>query len=606
MIEIEQEVAGRKARIRVVEDQEDVSAFYQWLESSGEGVFAADTETTGLDIFSSEFRVRTVQIGRGLEAWVLPIEEVEVDLGFLTTLDLVFHNAAYDYLAIRQGLGIKLDWERITDTRILAHLFDSRPAREGGIGHSLQELTAAFLDAEVAENVKGSMMQMRNETKLTKNEIFAKIDLWHPTYLLYAGMDVVLTYALRNILNIRLAELERRIPEFQRETLIKFEHKVAEICAELEFNGFLLDLDYSNKLSAELEEEQDVWEAVALSEFGTESVNANAQVAADLIESGVRLNELTDSGNYKLDKSVLEPLAKEGHLLAVAVTEAKKAKKWRTSWVDKFIALADDNARAHASINPLAARTARMSITGIPAQTLPATDWTIRRCFIADPGHTIVSCDYQAQELRVLAAISRDKNMSQAFAEGADLHALTASASGVERSVGKTVNFAYVYGSGAGNIAETCGISVPKAREVIKGFETMYPGVKRLSDRLQHLAKTKGYIVTKTGRVLWTDKERPYAALNYMVQSTSRDITAAALVRLDAAGFTPYLRLPIHDEILACLPEEHAETGANRIAEIMAQYLDGVHIAADADVFGPDWGAGYVSDDEREAYEATL
>lgn len=601
---ITQAITGREAVIRIVENEEDLDEFFYWKDNHEGARFACDTETTGLDIFSPEFRVRTVQLGVGLEAWVLPIEELSVNLEFLMDLDLTFHNAAYDYLALRQGVGIKLDWAKITDTKILAHLLDSRAHREGGIGHSLQELTAKFISEEIAENVKGSMMKMANEIKVKKSEVFQNIDLWNETYLLYAGMDVVLTYALRNVLERELVELKHLEPRFN-ESLIPYEHKLAEICAEMEYNGFLMDRDYAQKLSDELQEEQDVWEAIALNEYGTESVNAGAQVAADLIDSGVRLNALTDSGAYKVDKSVLEPLAKKGNLLATAVIEAKKAKKWRTSWVDKFLDGADANGRAHANINPLLARTARMSITGIPAQTLPASDWTIRRCFIADPGHTIVSCDYQAQELRVLAALSGDQNMQSAFREGADLHQMTADASGVDRSVGKTVNFAYVYGSGAGNIASTCNISVPKAREVIKGFERTYPGVKRLSEKLQSEAKSLGRIVTSTGRVLWTDPERPYAALNYMIQSTSRDITSSALLRLDEAGFTPYLRLPIHDEILACLPSEHAEWGAKRIASIMRQEFKGVDIASDADVLGPDWGAGYVSDDEREAYEAT-
>jgi DNA polymerase-1 len=171
------------------------------------------------------------------------------------------------------------------------------------------------------------------------------------------------------------------------------------------------------------------------------------------------------------------------------------------------------------------------------------------------------------------------------------------------------VNFAYVYGSGAGNIAETCDITVPKAREVIKGFERTYPGVKKLSDRLQQQAKAKGYIVTAFGRVIRTDTDRPYAALNYMVQSSSRDITARALLRLDKAGFTPYLRLPIHDEILAEVPEERAKGASEKIARIMEEELYGVLIASDAEVLGKSWGGGYINpDDPQDAldYEATF
>src|SRR5699024_177045 len=302
---------------------------------------------------------------------------------------------------------------------------------------------------------------------------------------------------------------------------------------------------------------------------------------------------------WKLDKTVIEPLAEQGHPLAQAVVAAKRAKKWRTTWVQKFLDNRDPDDRCHASIQPLRARTARMSITGIPAQTLPAGDWKVRRCFIADPGESIVSIDYKAQELRVLAALSGDRNMIEAFATGADLHQMTADASGVDRSVGKTVNFAYVYGSGPKNIAETCGISVDKAREVIKGFESTYPAVKRLSERLQRDAKRKGHIVTASGRRIPVDPERPYAALNYLIQSTSRDITSAALIRLDNAGFTPYLRLPFHDEVLACVPTEQAYELAQQIAELMKTPYSGVLIDTDCDVFGESWGHGYFPEEDK-------
>lgn len=602
MITITHPIAGREAIIRVIETGDDILDFSEWLNRHEGEPIAIDTETTGLDIFSDGFKVRTVQVGIGLEAWVYIINPESRDGSFLDAVvrgrDLYLQNAAYDYLAIRQYFGYEMDWARITDTKILAHLVDSRAAREGGTGHSLQELTARYLDAEVADEVKGSMAKLSKETGLKKGELFAQIDVWNPTYLLYAGMDVILTYGLRNV-------LLPLVPASAKH-LIGFEHRLADVCAQMEFNGFLLDREYAQELSDTLQEEQEVWEAIALVYYGTESVNANAQVAEDLIASGVKLTKLTDSGQYKMDKTILEPLVEAGHTLAIAVTEAKRAKKWRTSWVDTFLEEADSRGLCHANINPLRARTGRMSITGIPAQTLPASDWMIRRCFIADPGHSIVSCDYQAQELRVLAALSGDQVMQQAFAEGADLHQITADSAGVARSVGKTVNFAYVYGSGPANIAETCGITFMEAKKVIQGFERTYPGVKRLSENLQKEAKSRGFITTPSGRRLYVDKDRAYSALNYMIQSTSRDITAAALLRLADAGFSKYLRLPIHDEVLACVPEEHAEWGARKIAEIMETTFMGVVIAADADVLGASWGGGYIDEDSKEAYEATF
>lgn len=601
---IEYPFKGHTAIIRICEDRYDLGSYQEWQTSfdKDKTCFAVDTETTGLDIFSEGFKVRTIQVGVGLEAWVIPVSELGItseDAARILDLPhLVFQNAAYDVLAIKSFFGIQLDWDSITDTKILAHLVDSRSVKEGGPGLSLEDLTRYYISEEIADGVKSSMSTMAREIGCKKGEVFKTVDTFNETYLLYAGMDVVLTWGLYKI-------LLPLVPKSSK-GLIRFEHDVARVCAEMSEHGFLLDQDYTRSFSQELHEIQEYWEAVAYLETGCESVNSNAQVAEDLLQMGVRLNDLTPSGAYKVNKEILDPLVEQGNSLAIAVTEAKKAKKWRTSWVDTFLEAADSNGRCHASINPLQARTGRMSITGIPVQQLPSSDWRVRRCFIPEPGQVVVSCDYQAQELRVLAALSGDENMIKAFAEGADLHQMTADASGVERSVGKTVNFAYVYGSGPANIAKTCGISVGKAREVIKGFERTYPRVKALSDSLSKQAEKNGFIVTPTGRRLRVDKDRTYAALNYMIQSTSRDITAAALLRLDEEGFTPYLRLPIHDEVVASLPEEHAEWGAQRIADIMAYDMKGVHIGTDADVYGRSWGGGYCSEDEEQDYEATF
>lgn len=622
MITLETELDnGRRATVNAPETPEDYLKFTQWLHSHQGEPVAVDTETTGLEIYGEGFCIRTVQVGIGLEAWVINTETHGITRGTLEQWfegrDLYFHNATYDVLALEQCYGYRADWSRITDTMILAHLVDSRGVREGGPGHSLSELTRTVLKMpKVADGVKGSIASMAKEIGCTKSELFSTIDAWNETYLGYAGMDVVLTYGLHNQLQRMLEGVARKQKSrlantpFRNQSvlnLVRYEHEVARVCAEMQRNGFLLDVEYAQTLDKKLEEEQTLWEGLALIEYGIESVNQNSEVALALEEfDGAKLTELTPSGNKKLDEAVLTKLSDEGSRLAAYVLEAKKVKKQRASWVQNFLNRRDSEDRCHAGINTLAARTGRMSITGIPAQTLPSGDWTIRRCFIPDEGQSIVSCDYQAQELRVLAALSGDKNMKEAFATGADLHQMTADASGVERSVGKTVNFAYVYGSGPRNIAETCGITVEKAREVIQGFERTYPGVKKLADRLQAQAKSNGCIDTVTGRVLHVDKDRAYAALNYMIQSTSRDITARALLRMDEEGITPYLRLPIHDEVVASVPSRVAEGAAQKIASLMEANLFGVHIGTDAEVYGPSWGSGYVTDETRSEYEATL
>lgn len=304
----------------------------------------------------------------------------------------------------------------------------------------------------------------------------------------------------------------------------------------------------------------------------------------------------TETNKRKVDRELLGRLIEEGNELASIVAEAKKLGKWNKTWVKKFLDARDSDDRCHTFINPLQARTSRMSITGIPAQTLPASDSLVRRCFVAEPGHLIASVDYQTQELRVLAALSGDPTMISAFKTGDDLHQITADASEVTRKVGKMANFLTVYGGGPKTLAEQAHIDFPTARRVLDGFAKTYPGVARYAKKLAAEARRQGYIVTPMGRRLPVDSSRSYSALNYMVQSSSRDVTCRALIRLHEAGFTPYLRLPIHDEIVASIPAEKSHWGAWEISRLMAEQMGPVLIGTDPEIGGRSWGSLYGAD----------
>lgn len=591
-------VAGEPVTINVVEHPDDLPGFREFVRKNLR-CLAVDTETTGLEMYAPGFKVRLVQFGNTREAWVLPVELggvfVEDALKAIKALGkLVFHNGVFDLQVIDKHFGLAMEelWPRTTDTQILAKLIDPRAPEKGGIGNSLEDVTRHYVDPVIADNVKTLMARLAKLYKTTKAKIFEKIDLFHPEYNIYAGMDVILAARL---LSIQLS----KVPDSAR-SLISYEHKVSEVCSYMSRQGFLLDVDYAEELSERLLGEEEHWSEIAL-QYGVENVNSGDQVAAGLIEAGVKLTARTDSGKYKVDKAVLGPLVESGNQLALAVQEAKKAGKWRSTWVDKFLATRDENDRCHASINTLQARTGRMSITGIPAQTLPASDSMIRRCFVADPGHLIASIDYKAQELRVLAALSQDPTMMRAFVNGDDLHLITAQAAfgdhickdDPERKYGKVGNFSKVFGGGAGTIAEQLGIPVQVAKEIVQGFDRAYPRIAVYSNKLQSLARRQGYVVTGSGRVLPVDKDRPYSALNYMVQSTARDVTCRALIRLHEAGFTPYMRLVIHDEFLLSVPADKAEWGALEVARIAKEVMNNVVIDTDADVYGTSWGDGY-------------
>jgi len=593
MIELRHEVGGNLVTVNVVETPEDLDGFRDFIRAHR--TVAVDTETTGLDIYSDKFECRLVQFGTQDEAWILPVElseklVEEARKALMHVGKIVMQNASYDLQVLDRCFGIKMEemWPKVLDTQILAKLVDPRPFEAGGFGHSLEQMVGHFVSAEEATNVKGLMTKLAKEHKTTKANIWSVIDLFHPEYLLYAGMDTVFTARV-------CSSLVKLLPDVSR-PLVPYEHKVAEVCSYIDRKGFLLDVEYAESLSANWLADQELWEAYALAEYGVEKVNSTEDVAEALEEMGVVITGRTETGKRQVDKALLGQLIEDGNELASIVEEAKKLGKWNKTWVKKFLDARDAEDRCHTFINPLQARTSRMSITGIPAQTLPASDSLVRRCFVAEPGHSICSVDYQAQELRVLAALSGDQTMIQAFEKDEDLHQITADASSVTRKVGKMANFLTVYGGGAKTLAEQANIDFPTARRVLAGFAKTYPGVARYSAKLAADAARQGFIVTPVGRRLPVDSSRNYSALNYMIQSSSRDVTCRALVRLHEAGFTPYLRLPIHDEIVASIPADKAAWGAAEISRLMAEEMGPVLIGTEPEVGKRSWGSLYGAD----------
>lgn len=593
MIELRHEIEGDLVTINVVETPEDLDGFHDFILAHN--CIAVDTETTGLDIYSDSFECRLIQFGTQSEAWILPVElsdklVVQAANALFVTEKIVMQNASYDLQVLDRCFGIKMEelWPKVTDTQILAKLVDPRPYEAGGFGHSLEHLIAEFISKDEAIEVKGLMTKLAKEHKTTKSNIWSIIDLFHPEYLKYAGMDTVFTARV-------CSKLSKLVPDVSRQ-LVAYEHKVSEICSYIDRRGFLLDVDYAQSLSDRWSTEQEVWEAIAFVNYGVDKVNSTEDVAEALEEMGVVISGRTETNRRKVDRELLGRLIEDGNELASIVEEAKKLGKWNKTWVRKFLEARDSDDRCHTFINPLQARTSRMSITGIPAQTLPASDSLVRRCFVAEPGHLIASVDYQTQELRVLAALSGDRTMIGAFESAADLHQITADASAVTRKVGKMANFLTVYGGGPKKLAEQAHVDFPTARRVLDGFAKTYPAVARYSKKLAAEAGRCGYIITPMGRKLPVDSSRSYSALNYMIQSSSRDVTCRALIRLHESGFTPYLRLPIHDEIVASLPAGKAQWGADEIGRLMAEQMGPVLIGTEGEVGRRSWGSLYGAD----------
>ncbi|MFE9026206.1 DNA polymerase [Streptomyces iakyrus] len=616
------DVAGETVTINVPETDNDLREFMQWARAAAvRGPIALDTETTGLDIFSATFRLRTIQFGDTHTAWVIHWERggrfIEAALFVLRIVQcFLIHNAPYDWLVLDKHTPVSLESlaPRTVDTQVKAKLVDPRPPEKGGIGAALKPLSAFFIDPNAPDTAEG-LTAVFNSLGHTKKTGWAAIDLDHPTYNLYAGLDVIYTARLDPALT---DELSRR---GVRAALLEYEHQISRMCAVMMRAGLLVDAEYVDTLRAKLREEEAKHSTIA-ARYGVTSVNSGAQVAEallamgeDMIMPGRAKPEYTDGGQLKTDKTVLMWLAdldrdwqrigaREPNPLADAVLRGKRAGKWVTSYADKFALNVDPVGRIHATINTLQARTGRMSISGdFAAQQLPSSDYMIRRAVLADPGHVMLSTDFTAVEMRVLAGLANVKRMKHAIAADEDLHDFTArlvfgdNFTKAHRKLCKGIGFGKVYGGGADTIARQTGAPIAQVRSAIAAYDRAYPEIKRASSKWQREARGNGFVtVTPTGRHLPMDRTRMYSVVNYQCQSTARDVLGQAMLNCEDAGLLEHMKLPIHDELLASVPAAEARDFAREFERCMSFDLFGVPIGAEAEIGGRSWGSLYMKD----------
>lgn len=240
------------------------------------------------------------------------------------------------------------------------------------------------------------------------------------------------------------------------------------------------------------------------------------------------------------------------------------------------------------------------SISQPPLQQLPAGEWKVRRCFVPDPGQVMIAADFQAVEMRVLAAVAEEYTMQQAIASGLDLHSFTAERvfgpnfTKAHRQIAKAVGFGKVYGGGAETISRQTGADIPSVKQALIAYDRTFPGIRKYSYRLiDRMKNGLNEVTTPIGRRLPVDADRLYACTNYIVQSTARDLFAKAIVRIFKAGMGQYLLLPIHDELLGQAPVAEAEDVVKEIGRLMESTFMGVHIASSPKVVGSSWGAAY-------------
>jgi len=385
MLRINDTLAGERIRFHYVRTKADMAEVRMFVYSHA--AIAIDTESTGLDCYVPGWQLRTVQIGDAYDSYVIPAKFRRLIAWLMQqTINWIGHNGPHDIRCIDRFLGYDTGVVCVGETHIPSHHYDSRNQQEGGIGHGLKELAIAHIDRQAGKwevelkrvfktitipmpgevYKSGPRKGMQKVRKARLDEGWSLINPRHPAYIAYAAADPILTYRVWQFFQ----------PTVRRHLdLYHFDLAVAGACDVLQRRGLKLDVPYTQKLSAAYTRtaEQAMRNATA---YGCANIQSGKQIADTLISLGERLTVKTAKGSFKTDDKVLRRIMETTKRPGVRdfihnVLLAKQLLKRRESYTDAMLRSRDVNERVHASINPLGARTARMSVSKPPFQQLP-------------------------------------------------------------------------------------------------------------------------------------------------------------------------------------------------------------------------------------------
>ena len=380
--------------------------------------------------------------------------------------------------------------------------------------------------------------------------------------------------------------------------LTDLEQPFARVLADMEKEGVATDrealLRLDEKFTQRIEELLDGIRAIAGPDF---NANSPKQLGVLLFETlGLPGGKKTKTG-WSTSADILEELAEKHPECEIIplILEYRKHAKLKSTYIDALLRLRGADGRIHSSFDQVATATGRISslepnLQNIPVRTPMGRE--IRSAFVARDGWTLVDADYSQIELRVLAHMSGDEVMCEAFRLGQDIHTRTAAevygvpidqVTGEMRSAAKAVNFGIVYGISDFGLARNIGVSRAEAAEFISRYLGRYPNVKRFMDSCVMQGNTEGYVSTLMGRRRYLPElsDRSYnirqfgerAAMNSPIQGTAADIIKLAMVRVSEALEKAHMRarliLQVHDELIIEAPEEEKEAVASMLKDIM-------------------------------------
>ena len=534
-----------------------------------------DTETTGIDANEAELVGLSFSV-KPHEGYYIPcpadknetlkLLELFKPLFDLSNITWIGQNIKYDMLILK-WYGIELKGN-IYDTMLVHYVIEPDGKR------SMDLLSAQFLQYEpvhieelIGKKGKGQGTMRDVEIEKIKE---------------YAAEDADITLQLKHVLHPLLKEKD------VEKVFYEVENPLVKVLTAMEFEGIKIDEPFLNDYSKLLEVDAKQAEESVYKQAGVRFNLASPKQLGEVLFEKLQLDssaKKTKTGQYQTGEDVLAKLATKGHQIVEDILIFRELTKLKSTYVDALpLMINSKTGRVHTSYAQAVAVTGRLSSNNPNLQNIPIRTERgkeIRKAFIPrEKGRILVSADYSQIELRIVAAISGDPNMCEAFRLGKDIHTATAAkvyniadadVTKEMRYKAKSVNFGIIYGQGAFGLADNLGISRTEAKEIIDNYKREFSGIQKYMDDTINYARENGFVETLMGRKRWLKDinssnftVRGFAernAINSPIQGTAADMIKLAMIKIHAAlqkeNLQSKMILQVHDELIFdAIPEE--------------------------------------------------
>ena len=588
---------------KLVENEEELRQLCDFFITK-ESV-SIDTETTSTDAISAEL------VGLSFSVEEKKAFYVAVPANYEEALKIVqIFKPLYESDKIMKiGQNIKYDYEVLTryGVTLQGKMFDTMIAHyliQPELHHNMDYMAETLLGYQtihIEELLGPKGKKQKNMRDLSPTDIYE-----------YAAEDADITLRLKNVLEPRLKELG------VEELFWNIEMPLVRVLADMELNGVCLDTEALQDTSKIFTERMKQYEQEIYKEAGEEFNISSPKQVGDILFGKLQIMDKpkkTKTGQYVTSEEVLQSLESKSPIVR-NILNYRGMKKLLSTYIDALPKLINPRTgHIHTSFNQALTATGRLSSSDPNLQNIPVrTDdgKEIRKCFIPEEGCLFFSADYSQIELRIMAHLSEDENMMEAFREGHDIHRATAAkiwhvdidkVTDAQRKKAKQANFGIIYGITTYGLAQRMDIPNGEAKELIEGYFRTFPKVQAYMEHAKEVARAKGYAETLFHRRRYladinsrNATVRGFAernAINAPIQGTEADIIKVAMVRIwerfKKEGIRSKMILQVHDELnFSVFPEEREQVGRIVIEEMQNAYPLNVPLIADAG-WGKNW-----------------